>query len=128
MIAATAALIQPVGKVRGYGRGGGNWQPKALERTLRGAASGHALGNEIRYSNAIGPQSIRNQPMIKPSILPLAATLLALSAGTAPAATPYDGVWNILVKTQTGSCDPTYRLPVKIENGAMRYVGDRPFQ
>ena len=66
--------------------------------------------------------------MIKPFALPLAATLLALAAGAAPAATPYDGVWNMLVTTQTGSCDATYRLPVKIENGAMRYVGDGPFQ
>lgn len=66
--------------------------------------------------------------MTKTFALPLSALLLAVSAAAAPAATPYDGVWDIRVTTQAGGCDATYRLPVKIENGAMRYVGDRPFR
>lgn len=53
----------------------------------------------------------------------LAALLPALS-GPAPAAPRYEGAWSVLVVTETGTCDRAYRYPVRVENGAVRYVGE----
>ncbi|MGE3146171.1 MAG: hypothetical protein AB7K35_11350 [Pseudorhodoplanes sp.] len=53
----------------------------------------------------------------------LAALPLALS-GPAPAAARYDGSWSVLVVTEAGTCDRAYRYPVRVENGAVRYVGE----
>ena len=48
---------------------------------------------------------------------------LAATAGTASARTIYDGAWSVLIMTKNGSCDPTYRYGVQIDNGMVTYQG-----
>jgi hypothetical protein len=48
---------------------------------------------------------------------------LAAAAGTASARTVYDGAWSVLIMTKNGSCDPTYRYGVQIDNGVVTYQG-----
>jgi hypothetical protein len=45
----------------------------------------------------------------------------AAAFGTLPAASApsYDGVWSVVIITNSGSCDRAYRYPVRIENGAV---------
>ena len=59
------------------------------------------------------------------------ATTLALAgvasvAGPASARTIYDGAWSVLIVTQSGSCDPTYRYGVQIADGTVAYDGGGP--
>ena len=52
------------------------------------------------------------------------AMICATSAATAaPARTPYDGAWSVLIVTQSGSCDRAYRYGVQIIDGFVRYNG-----
>ena len=41
----------------------------------------------------------------------------------ASARTPYDGDWTVLIVTQRGNCDPSYRYGVQIINGYLLYQG-----
>lgn len=66
--------------------------------------------------------------------LPRAATravvgglVLFAAMGPAPAATPYDGNWSVLIITQSGNCDAGFRYPLKIDNGKVAYAGDGSF-
>ena len=61
--------------------------------------------------------------MIAPSIrtLTLAAAFVACSfsvASTAQAA-PFDGAWSVVVVTQRGACEPSYRFGLTISNGVV---------
>jgi hypothetical protein len=53
----------------------------------------------------------------------LGLTGLAATAGTASARTIYDGAWSVLIMTKYGSCDPTYRYGVQIDDGTVTYQG-----
>jgi hypothetical protein len=53
----------------------------------------------------------------------MALACVASAATTAPARTPYDGDWSVLIVTQRGSCDPTYRYGLQIINGYVVYQG-----
>ena len=53
----------------------------------------------------------------------LGLTGLAATAGTASARTIYDGAWSVLILTKNGSCDPSYRYGVQIDNGMVTYLG-----
>jgi hypothetical protein len=53
----------------------------------------------------------------------LGLTGLAATAGTASARTIYDGAWSVLIMTKNGSCDPSYRYGVQIDNGMVTYQG-----
>jgi hypothetical protein len=62
--------------------------------------------------------------------LPVLATLLGLTilpAAAAPARVAavekYDGTWTVEILTEAGSCDRSYRYPVRIENGQARFIG-----
>jgi hypothetical protein len=54
-----------------------------------------------------------------------AAAVLAVAApGTAAAAGGgYDGIWNVLIITQSGSCDPAYSYPFRITGGRISSAG-----
>jgi hypothetical protein len=52
--------------------------------------------------------------------LTASATLAASGSIAAPA---YDGLWSVLIMTQKGDCDPGYRYPVRISNGALVDAG-----
>jgi hypothetical protein len=48
----------------------------------------------------------------------------ALSAAAPAAATPnYDGLWSVVIMTEKGTCDRSYRYPVRISNGAVQNDG-----
>jgi len=48
--------------------------------------------------------------------------------GTLPAASApsYDGVWSVVIITNSGSCDRAYRYPIRISNGAVANEGSSP--
>jgi len=55
--------------------------------------------------------------------------LAAVAAvGTLPAASApsYDGVWSVVIITNSGSCDRAYRYPIRISNGAVLNEGASP--
>jgi hypothetical protein len=53
--------------------------------------------------------------------LPFAAVLVtAFSAMSAPT---YDGLWSVVIVTETGSCDRAYRYPIRISNGILINAG-----
>jgi hypothetical protein len=56
-----------------------------------------------------------------------ALTLSAAFAGSAMAAS-FDGQWSVLVTTDSGRCDVTYRIPLKIEKGQVSYAGAGNFK
>jgi hypothetical protein len=45
------------------------------------------------------------------------------SSGSASAQQRFDGAWSVLVVTEKGVCDRSYRFPVKIQNGRVSYDG-----
>jgi hypothetical protein len=59
--------------------------------------------------------------LIRASVL--AAVCLAAIATDAPARTPYDGSWSVLIVTTKGDCDRAYRYGLSIVNGYIQYDG-----
>jgi hypothetical protein len=57
----------------------------------------------------------------------LRASIFALAcvtvAGPAVAGTVFDGDWSVVIATTGGACDPTFRYPVAISNGAVVNAG-----
>jgi hypothetical protein len=53
----------------------------------------------------------------------LASVCVAAFATQAPARTPYDGAWSVLIVTTAGECDRAYRYGVSIIDGYVRYDG-----
>jgi hypothetical protein len=47
----------------------------------------------------------------------------ALPAASAPS---YDGLWSVVIITNSGSCDRAYRYPIRISNGAVLNEGSSP--
>ena len=39
----------------------------------------------------------------------------------------YDGVWSVSIVTEKGDCDPGYRYPIRITNGALANAGENAF-
>ena len=58
------------------------------------------------------------------------STLLGATAyATLPAQakTNYDGIWSVVIVTEKGTCDRSYRYPVKITDGSVGYAGEASF-
>ena len=55
------------------------------------------------------------------------ATTATVTATKSFAAPRYDGTWSVPVVTQKGTCDPAYRYPIRISNGALINAGGNPF-
>jgi len=53
--------------------------------------------------------------------LAVAATVPIASARTAKA-TPYDGLWSVLIITEKGTCDRGYRYAVRIKGGRVGHA------
>lgn len=57
----------------------------------------------------------------------LAALCIAHVVVTPALALPrYDGQWSVVIVTEKGDCDRSYRYPVRIENGALNNAGSVP--
>src|SRR6476619_6736798 len=52
----------------------------------------------------------------------LALAISMPAAGTAAAATVYDGGWNLTFFTRRGACDPSYNFVVRINNGIVSHA------
>ena len=59
--------------------------------------------------------------LIRASVL--ASVCLAAITTDAPARTPYDGSWSVLIVTTKGDCDRAYRYGLSIVNGHIQYDG-----
>ena len=58
------------------------------------------------------------------AVLAVAAAPGAAGAGKAGGAGGgYDGTWNVLVITQTGTCDPAYSYPFRVSGGRILAAG-----
>ena len=62
-----------------------------------------------------------------------ALALATLTAATVYAAMPaqaktnFDGNWSVVIITEKGTCDRSYRYPVKISDGSVGYAGEASF-
>jgi hypothetical protein len=45
----------------------------------------------------------------------------------AEAKTNFDGNWSVVIITEKGTCDRSYRYPVRISDGAVGYAGEASF-
>src|SRR5262245_36218645 len=54
-----------------------------------------------------------------------AATVLGTTA-PATSAPNYDGVWSVVIITNSGTCDRAYRYPIRISGGAVLNEGASP--
>jgi hypothetical protein len=63
----------------------------------------------------------RTRGLLVVSALALAAALPVLSP--AEAVPNYDGVWSVVIVTQQGLCDPSYRYPIRISKGNLLNAG-----
>src|SRR5215211_6714029 len=61
--------------------------------------------------------------------LPLCALLGADTYATIPAQakTNFDGNWSVVIITEQGTCDRSYRYPVRISGGTIGYAGQASF-
>jgi hypothetical protein len=57
----------------------------------------------------------------RPILLGLGAAVLLAAGGPAPAKSIFDGLWSVTIITETGTCDPAYRYPIQITDGAVTY-------
>ncbi len=58
------------------------------------------------------------------ALIAASATLVSTTSFAMPR---YDGTWSVLVMTQKGDCDPGYRYPIRISNGALVNAGAAGF-
>jgi len=56
--------------------------------------------------------------------LALSAAAVFVAAFPATAATSYDGLWSVVIVTEKGTCDRSYRYPVRIANASLVNAGD----
>ena len=63
------------------------------------------------------------------TLLAAAAYAPAYSATPTPAASKasYDGNWSVVIITEKGTCDRSYRYPVRINDGTVGYAGQASF-
>jgi hypothetical protein len=59
----------------------------------------------------------------------LALCFAVIADATLPAtsAPSYDGLWSVVIVTETGTCDRAYRYPIRISNGTLQNAGDEAF-
>jgi hypothetical protein len=59
--------------------------------------------------------------MKKPSLLMIAAICSVVPASVAHARSTYDGSWDMVFVTQTGTCDPSYNFTVNVSDGIVTH-------
>jgi hypothetical protein len=59
--------------------------------------------------------------MKTPSLWMIAAISFVASASVAQARSAYDGSWDLVFVTQTGSCDPSYNFTVNVTDGIVTH-------
>jgi hypothetical protein len=56
-----------------------------------------------------------------------AAVALPLLSPAEAAPPSYDGLWSVVIMTQQGICEPSYRAPIRISKGHMVNAGSASF-
>jgi hypothetical protein len=64
----------------------------------------------------------RTRSLLVLAALATAAALPALRP--ADAATNHDGIWSVVIITNQGICDPSYRYPIRISKGSVVNAGN----
>jgi hypothetical protein len=64
----------------------------------------------------------RTRGLLVLAALSLAAAFPALRP--AEAVPSYDGIWSVVIVTNLGLCDPSYRYPIRITKGAVVNAGN----
>jgi len=59
--------------------------------------------------------------MKTPSLWMIAAACFVVPASVAQARSAYDGSWDLIFVTQSGSCDPTYNFTVNVSDGVVTH-------
>ena len=59
--------------------------------------------------------------MKTPSLWMIAAACFIASASVAHARSAYDGSWDLVFVTQTGTCDPAYNFTVNVSDGIVTH-------
>jgi hypothetical protein len=59
--------------------------------------------------------------MKTPALCTIAAISFVASASFAQARSAYDGSWDLVFVTQTGSCDPSYNFTVNVTDGIVTH-------
>ena len=59
--------------------------------------------------------------MKTPSLWMIAAACFIAPASAAHARSAYDGSWDLVFVTQSGSCDPTYNFTVNVSDGIVTH-------
>lgn len=59
--------------------------------------------------------------MRTPSLWMIGAVCFVASASLAQARSAYDGSWDLVFVTQTGTCDPAYNFTVNISDGVVTH-------
>ena len=67
------------------------------------------------------------QPRFAMPALTLAALMAIPALAPAQAKTNFDGNWSVVIITEKGTCDRSYRYPVKISDGTVGYAGEASF-
>ena len=62
-------------------------------------------------------------------LLTLSTMLVATASAALPAKakTSFDGTWSVVIITEKGTCDRSYRYPVRIDGGTVGYAGQASF-
>src|SRR5262249_34327070 len=67
---------------------------------------------------------LKIRPILLSILLAVPLAAAAAQPGSARTAGPnYDGPWSVLIVTDAGSCDRSYRYPVQIAGGRIHYQG-----
>jgi hypothetical protein len=62
-----------------------------------------------------------------PGVLALCFAAIIGVASQAMSAPSYDGLWSVVIVTESGTCDRAYRYPIRISNGTLLNAGDEAF-
>jgi hypothetical protein len=110
----------------------GNDEPwnRLIRRIGSGALARPKMGKKMRIS--VRPMALCADPRPAPALSWIFATAV-LAAVAAPGAADagkaggagsgYDGLWNVLIITQAGSCDPAYSYPFRVAGGRISTAG-----
>jgi hypothetical protein len=100
-----------------------------FEAKHEGTMTGRPLISRLPTSSPRPNHRLTRHPLRTTALGTILAVLLTLAGyptGTAYARTIYDGAWSVLIVTMSGSCDPSYRYGVRINDGIVTYDGIAP--
>ena len=103
--------------------------PMAFEAKHEGLMTGRPLTSHPPTSFLHTDHRLTHHHLRTTALGTILATLLALApypTGTAYARTIYDGAWSVLIVTMSGSCDPSFRYGLLINDGIVTYDGIAP--